>query len=143
PLIVHVHLVAVTMPLLDRRVVIDLRDAAAGLELRRISAEAHRAAQLARCITALDDIAARPLRQQSDHGVLARPEFGGAGALQAHQFPCSLDYRHLHAEADAEIGNVVLAGEAGRLDLAGRAALAEAAGHENAVDPLQPLDGSL
>ena len=48
-----------------------------------------------------------------------------------------LDHRHLHAEADAEIGHLALARETRREDLALRAALAEAAGHENAVHMLE------
>ena len=48
-----------------------------------------------------------------------------------------LDHRHLHAEADAEIGHLALAGEPRRPDLALRAALAEAAGHQDAVHALQ------
>ena len=48
-----------------------------------------------------------------------------------------LDHRHLHAEADAEIGHLALARELRREDLAFRAALAEAARHQNAVHVLQ------
>ena len=45
----------------------------------------------------------------------------------------------LHAQADAEERDPVLAGEADRLDLAVDAALAEAAGHQHAVDPGERL----
>ena len=55
----------------------------------------------------------------------------------AGQVARRLDHRHLHAEADAEIRHVALAGELRRLDLALGAALAEAAGHQDAVDVLQ------
>ncbi len=48
----------------------------------------------------------------------------------AHRF----DHRHLHAEADAEIRHVALARELRRADFSLRAALAEAAGHQDAVD---------
>ena len=48
-----------------------------------------------------------------------------------------LDHGELHAEADAEERHVVLAGEAGGVDHALRAALAEAAGNEDAVDPVE------
>ena len=50
-----------------------------------------------------------------------------------------LDHRELHAEADAEIRNAVLAREADRLDLAFDAALAEAARHEDRVHALQAV----
>ena len=52
-------------------------------------------------------------------------------------FRARLDARHLHAEADAEEGNVALAGELDAGDLALAAALAEAAGDEDAVQRLE------
>ena len=48
-----------------------------------------------------------------------------------------LDDRDLHAEADAEVRDVVLAGEAGRRDLALGAARAEAGRHQDAVGPVE------
>ena len=44
------------------------------------------------------------------------------------------DDGHLHAEADAEIGHLVFAGELRGVDLAFRPALAKTAGHQDAVD---------
>src|SRR6202012_158247 len=55
----------------------------------------------------------------------------------ADQIAPGFDHRHLHAEADAEIRYVALPGELRRADLALRAALAEAAGHQDAGDVLQ------
>ena len=54
--------------------------------------------------------------------------------------PGRFDHRHLHAEADAEIRYLVLAGELDRPDLALPTAFAEAARHQDAVDMLQVLD---
>ncbi len=48
-----------------------------------------------------------------------------------------LRYRHLQAQAEPEIRDLVLAGIAGRQDLALDAADAEAAGDEDAVRALQ------
>src|SRR4029077_16821776 len=45
---------------------------------------------------------------------------------------------HLHAEADAEVWHPALAREPRRKNLALRAARAKAAGHEDAVHPLEP-----
>ena len=56
---------------------------------------------------------------------------------EAGERPAGLDHRHLHAEADAEIGHLALAGEARRQNLALRAARAEAARHQNAVHALE------
>ena len=60
-------------------------------------------------------------------------EFGGVGVFPTRHVSRELDHRHLHAETDAEIGNVILAREAGGLDLAFHAALAESARHQNGV----------
>ncbi len=49
----------------------------------------------------------------------------------------------MHAEADAEIRHVALSGELRRADLALGAALAEAAGHQDAVDMLEKRRGIL
>ena len=59
-----------------------------------------------------------------------------ASAMPA-QIARRLDHRHLHAEADAEIGHMAFAGELRRADLAFGAALAEAARHQDAVDVFQ------
>ena len=54
-----------------------------------------------------------------------------------------VDHRHLHAEADAEIGHVAVARKPGGADLALGAALAEAAGHEDAMHVLEIGGGVL
>src|SRR5207244_4717923 len=51
-----------------------------------------------------------------------------------------LDHRELHAEADAEIRNLVLPRVADRGDLAFDTALAEAAGNEDRVHPAKSAD---
>src|SRR5690606_25187847 len=52
------------------------------------------------------------------------------------------DTHDLHAQAEAEIGDLVLAGEAGSNDFAFDAAIAEAARHDNSVDLLQLPDAA-
>ncbi len=54
-----------------------------------------------------------------------------------------LDDGELHAEADAEVGDLVLAGEAGGVDHALGPAFAEAAGDEDGVVALEPGGGVL
>ncbi len=61
-------------------------------------------------------------------------ELGRVGALQPAHGPCELDHGTLHAETDAEVGHALLARVAHRLDLALDAAVAEAPGHQDAVD---------
>ena len=53
----------------------------------------------------------------------------------------AFDDGHLHAEADAEEGDVALAGETHGFDFADGAALAEAAGDEDAVHAVKLLHG--
>src|SRR3989440_509421 len=78
----------------------------------------------------------RPLLgEEIDHEVRgAGSELRRVGALQAAHGPCELDHRTLHAETDAEVGHALLARVAHRLDLALDAAVAEAPGHQDAVD---------
>src|SRR3546814_4525996 len=102
--------------------------------LCRSGAEAHGAAGVALHFAPLDLVAARPLGHQADHRIAGRAELGGARLRQPGQVAGRLDHRHLHAETDAEIGNLALARELRRRDLAFGAALAEAAGHQDAVD---------
>ncbi len=71
--------------------------------------------------------------------MLARAELGRARAFEPGEVARRLDHRHLHAEADAEIRHLALAREARRLDLAFGAALAEAAGNQDAVHRLEML----
>ena len=61
-------------------------------------------------------------------------ELGRMGAGQPDHVAGEFDHRALHAQADAEEGNLPLAGKADRLDLALDAALAESARHQQAVE---------
>src|SRR5690349_8332753 len=65
------------------------------------------------------------------------------GIVQPNYMPGELDHRALHAEADAEEGDLPLAGEADRLDLPLDSPLAEPARHQNAIvareQPLRPF----
>ena len=54
--------------------------------------------------------------------------------------PRIFDDRQLHSQANAEIGNAVLARMANRLDLALDAALAESARHQDRVHALEAVD---
>src|SRR5579871_1644467 len=133
-LIVGVDLVAMAVPFGDfGGTAIDLRHPAAAPERRRVSAEPHGAAEIAVLAALLQLVAAEPFRHQADHRLRRRTELGRIGVLDADEIARSLDHGHLHAEADAEIRHVALPGELRRPDLALRAALPEAAGHQDAI----------
>src|SRR5438128_735477 len=61
-------------------------------------------------------------------------EFRGVGAVQAADVARVLDHRALHPETDPEVRHAPLACVADRLDLALDPPVAEAAGHQDAVD---------
>ena len=102
--------------------------------MRRIGAEPHGAAEIAVGAALLQFVALDPFGHQADDRLLGRAELGRVGLLDAAQIARRLDHRHLHAEADAEIRHAPFARELRGADLALGAALAEAAGHQNAVD---------
>ena len=139
-----VDLVAVAVALGDFGRAVDLRDLAAAL---RAPPDRRRAASCRRDRRS-------PARFSSSlplsHSVI-RPTTGSGVGPNSVEFASSmpaeiarrLDHRHLHAEADAEIRHVALARELRRADLAFRAALAEAARHQDAVDVLEERRGIL
>ena len=123
--------------LVDGRGAVDSRDARIGDQLRIIGAKPHRAAEIAARRAGFELALVHPLGHHADDRLIAGAELGGRCAFDAGEIARGLDAGHLHAEADAEIRHLAFTGEAGRLDLAFRAAIAEAAGHENAVDVLK------
>ncbi len=67
-------------------------------------------------------------------------ELGAHCSFESRKIARRFDDRHLHAEADAEVGNAVLARESHGLDLALDAAVAEAARHDDTVHAAQAID---
>src|SRR5687767_9823452 len=139
-LVVDVHFITMAVPLGDRGLAIDVGDRAARLQDRLVGAEAHGAAEIAAGGAFLELVAAHPFGHQADHRLRAGTELRRAGVLHADQIAGRLDHRHLHPETDAEVRDLALAREAGGVDLAFRAALAEAAGHQDAVYAFEMLD---
>ncbi len=103
----------------------------------RIGAEPHGAAEVAAGSALLQLVALHPFGHQADHRIGGGAELRRVRILDAAEIARGFDDGHLHAEADAEIRHLALARELHRLDLALGAALAEAAGHEDAVDMLE------
>ena len=103
----------------------DLARPRALVELDRVGTEAHRAAHVGDLLLLGKQVDDRERRL----GI----ELGRVGAGHAGDVASELGDGDLHAEADAEIGDPVLAGDPRRLDLALDPALAEAAWNQNAV----------
>ena len=68
-------------------------------------------------------------------------QLAGVGVLHVADVAGVLDHRHLHSQADAQEGDLVLPGVADGGDLALDAPVAEAAGDQYAVGPGQELGG--
>ena len=108
-------------------------------ELADLTTQPHRAAEV-RVLVPLFQAAGRvlPLGDQADHRVRRiLVELGTVSAAHAGHIARKLDDRKLHAEADAEKGNPVLAGMANRRDLALRATSPETSRNEDRVHALQ------
>src|ERR1039458_814155 len=120
-----IELVAVVMGLVDfARAVGVVSDAALG-QAASPASQPHGAAQLVDALefAELEDDAVRR----------ARIELGGIGGLQSAHVAREFDHQGLHAEADPEVRHLAFARELDGVEHAVDAALAEAAGHQDAV----------
>ena len=129
-----VDLVAVAVALVDHGLAVDLPRLGALVQLHRVGAEPHGAAHVGDLLL---------LGQQVDDR-----ERRSAGRTRVEFAPAMSDHvagevgdRHLHAEADAQVRDALLARDPGGGDLALDAALAEAARDQDAVGLLDPVRG--
>src|SRR5689334_14779113 len=106
---------------------------AAGLEQALLSAEAHGAAEIGSGIAVLDAaVALLPFGNQRDHRMRGVGlEFGAVRAVETDDVARELDDSKLHAEADTEIRQAILARIADRFDLPFDAPLAKTARHQD------------
>src|SRR5215207_8802122 len=126
-----VDLVAMAVALVDDRLAVDLARLRVGVQLHRVGPEPHRAAHVGDLLL---------LGQQVDDRVLGvRVELAGVRAIHADHVAGEVGDRHLHAEADAQVRDALLARDARGGDLALDAALAEAAWDQDAVGLLDPV----
>src|ERR1035438_2083107 len=113
------------MTLGDFRLSVRLLRETAGLQFAGPRAQAHRAAQF---------VDAFQLAQFVDDAMRrAGIELAGVGVFQAADVAGVFDHRALHPQANAEVWNLPRARVLDRVDHAGNAALAESAGHQDAV----------
>ena len=128
-----VELVPMTVPLVDDVGPVELLRQRARLETARVRAQPHGAAEVvdAQQVAQLVDHLGRACRACTRWS--RRPR--GRTTLRGE-----LDGRPLEPVADAEVGDAVLAGVLRRAHHAPRAAVAESAGHEDAVGAVQQAD---
>src|SRR5438874_4798236 len=124
-LVEAVELVAVPMPLVDERRAVHALRERSGRQLAGVAPEPHGAAEV---------VDAQQIAQLVDH-LRARVgvALGGIGVGEAGDVARVLDRRPLEPVADAEVRNLPLARRLRGEHHAARAAVAEAARHENAV----------
>jgi len=126
-----VELKTVTVTLVDELLAIGLAREGIGSKLARIGTQTHGAALLGHVLLRA---------HQVDDTIRAiRIELGRAGAGKADDVAGKFAHGHLHTQANAQIRNLVLAGELGREDLALQGALAKAAGDQDARGVAQNL----
>jgi hypothetical protein len=128
-----VELVAVAVPLRDHDLAVGPRHLGSGHELGDVGPEPHGPALVGDAPLGLHEV---------DHRVRRlRVELARVGAGHAEHVAGVLDGHHLHAEAQPQAGDVVLAGVAGRRDLPLDAALAEPTGDHDAVEVVEAALG--
>src|SRR6266581_3324109 len=134
-----VDLIAVAVAFVDHVRAVDLAREAPGLERCALSAQAHRPAEIGLFVAALDAaVAVLPLGHERDHRVRrVAVEFRAVRAREADDVSREFDHRELHAQANAEIRDLVLARVLDRLHHAFNAPLAEAPGDKYRVHAFQ------
>ena len=115
----------------------------AGRKHAGIGAEPHGAAQVAVLATDFPRAVLVPFRHQPDHGFAFGIQFRAAGVFNAGYVAHGFDYRHLHAETNAEPGNAVFPGIADGGNFAFGAAAAETSRHQNAADVRKMFGGAV
>src|SRR5579862_6978695 len=121
-----VHLVAVPVPFVDRRLALQLARARTLGELDRLRAEAHRAAEI------LDPFL---FRKKIDDGERRlRIHLRRVRPFEPDDVPRELRDRNVHPEADPEVRDLALARDAAGEDLPLPAARAEPTRDEHTVD---------
>src|SRR5437773_3226047 len=134
-----VDFVAMAVAFVDHVRAVDLACEAPGLGHGALSTQPHRPAEIGLFVAALDAaVAVLPLGHEGDHRVRrVAVEFRAVRAREADDVARKLDHRELHAQAYAEIRDLVLARVLDRLHHAFDAPLAEAPGDEYRVHAFQ------
>ena len=123
--VIIVEFIAVAVALGDLLRAVAARHGAARRDLAGIAAQAQRAA--------LVDLLALAGHEIDDLVRRALVKLAGIGLFQPRRVARELDHRDLHAQADAEVRHMMLAGVLRRQDHALHAAVTETARHDDAV----------
>src|ERR1700677_2211548 len=102
-------------------------------ENARISPKPHRTAEISLFPALFQSISAQPFGHEANHRIAAFAEFRRSRALDFCYIPRKFDYRHLHPETYAEIGDFVLARDFHGGDFSLRTVLAEPAGNQDSI----------
>src|SRR2546427_4918670 len=130
-----VDLVAVAVALVDDGLAVDLARQRARVELDRVRAQAHRAAEVRYLLL---------LGQEVDHRVWRLDvHLRGVGPFHARDVARELRHRDVHAQADSQVGDRLLARDLCALNLPPDPAAPEAAGNEDPVDVREALAHAL
>src|SRR5438034_4060354 len=134
-----VDFVAMAVAFVDHVRAVDLAREAPGLEHSALSTQPHRPAEIGLFVAALDAaVPVLPLGHERDHRVRrVAVEFRAVRAREADDVSRELDHRELHAQADAQIRDLVLARVLDRLYHAFDSAPAETARNEYRVHAFQ------
>ena len=134
-----VELVAMPVPLADDVGAVHRAHPRLAPQPNFLCAESHRPAEVRPFAPALERaVLADPLGDQRDDRMRGRAiELRAVGINDPRAMAGVLDHRDLHPEADAAIRHLVLACVAHRLDLSVNPALAESAGDEDRVHPVE------
>ena len=107
------------------------------LQHRIIGPESHGTAQIAAGFPLLQAFLGHPFGDQADHRFRGIAKFGRRCRIDPGQIAGRFDTGHLHAQADTEKGNIILAGKFDRSDLAFAAPFTKATGYQYRVERFQ------
>ena len=137
--IMVVHFIAVAVAFADLGCAVDFGGKAALLQFHFLRAQAHGAAQIGVFVARFHAaICGLPFVNQRDNGVGGfQVKLGGICACQACHIAGVFNQRNLHPQANAQIGDVVLAGKTGGGDFAFHTARAKAARYKDGIKVFQ------
>nr|AXN76753.1 CTP synthetase [Aeromonas veronii] len=136
-----VDFVTVTVTLVNSRAAVHLTHLGIFDQVAELGTQTHGTAQIGLLGTGLDvALFIHPLGDEADDRIRAIfLEFGGVSPFHTRYVASEFDHGNLHAEADTQVGDLVLAGILGSQNFAFHTALTEATRHQDRVQTFQQL----